>query len=234
MHSGSPREQSGDALTPGEVERLTEWIDSQREGIRQDPDAEERRAWWTRVARTLDDEALGVLLTSKELNEERDALTGILNRRGLEWSLADILDWQDRTGEPVTVVLMDLDDFDAFNDAQGRAAADLVLAEWIGFLKDSVRKTDVLGRYRGEEVVAVLRGSSGDQGLKMFERMREDMAGALRKCLGSLGIAEPVTMSVGVVEHEPGEHPTELLEKVRDLTSKAKAAGRNLVVGGTA
>jgi PleD family two-component response regulator len=66
----------------------------------------------------------------------------------------------------------------------------------------------------------------------MFDRIREDMGTALKKCLDSLGIAEPVTMSAGVVEHEPGEHPTELIQKARERTLLAKASGRNLVVGG--
>ena len=233
MQSDGPRNGADDdTLSSGEVRRLSEWIVSKAAEIAIDPDAAERHSFWSRVARSLGPDALGVLLTAKELNEERDALTGILNRRGLEWTLADTLDWQDRTGQPVTVVLMDLDRFRAFNEAHGRVAADTVLNEWIGFLKNSVRKTDVLGRYSGQEVVAILRGATGDQGVVMFDRIREDMGTALKRGLEALGIADSVTMSAGVVEHEAGEHPTELLRKARERTELAKASGRNLVVGG--
>src|SRR5438105_14961330 len=108
QNQGQDPAQDAAMLSSGEVRRLSEWIESKRAEIAIDPDAEERHAFWTRVARSLGAEALGVLLTAKELNEEREALTGILNRRGLEWTLADTLDWQDRTRQRVSVVLMDV------------------------------------------------------------------------------------------------------------------------------
>ncbi|MSQ23982.1 MAG: hypothetical protein EXR58_05465 [Chloroflexi bacterium] len=85
-------------LTSGEGSRLREWIAGRRSEIAADPTASERNQFWMGVTQSLDAESLAILLTAKELNEERDALTGILNRRGLAGALSEALDWQDRTG----------------------------------------------------------------------------------------------------------------------------------------
>lgn len=227
---GSDGSEAG--LSGSELDRLREWVSDRREDIAVNTEAVSRLGFWTKVAQTLDAEALGVLLTAKELNEERDANTGILNRRGIEGSLGDTLEWRVRSGDPVSLVLMDIDHFRAFNEAHGRQAADIVLSEWIGFLKSRMRRTDTLGRVGGQEVVALLRGATEEQSVQMFDRIREDMAAALKSCLEALGIDAAVTMSVGVAQHQEGGTAAELLDEVRTRTEQAKAAGRNLVVGG--
>jgi diguanylate cyclase (GGDEF)-like protein len=221
------------ALSTNELDRLGDWVSARRDDIASNMESVSRLAFWTKVAQSLDAEALGVLLTAKEMNEERDTNTGILNRRGIESSLGDTLEWQVRSGLPVSLVLMDLDRFHAFNEAHGRQASDMVLGEWIGFLKGRMRRTDTIGRVGGQEVVAVLRGATEEQSVQMFDRIRSDMTAALKSTLDALGIDEPVTMSVGVAQHQEGGTAADLLDQVRIRTEQAKAAGRNLVVGGS-
>ena len=230
--SGTQGESEPRALSTNELDRLGDWVSARRGDIAANTETASRLAFWIKVAQTLDAEALGVLLTAKELNEERDANTGILNRRGIEGSLGDTLEWQVRSGQPVSLVLMDLDRFRAFNEAHGRQAADMVLGEWIGFLKSRMRRTDTLGRVGGQEVVALLRGATEDQSVQMFDRIRADMSAALKSCLDALGIDDTVTMSVGVAQHQEGRTAADLLDQVRIRTAQAKAGGRNLVVGG--
>ncbi|MSQ23983.1 MAG: diguanylate cyclase [Chloroflexi bacterium] len=60
--------------------------------------------------------------------------------------------------QPVTVLLLALDGFQGFSEGHGPQAADTVLGEWVRFLKSKLRRTDLLGRYGGEEVVVGLKG----------------------------------------------------------------------------
>lgn len=183
------------------------------------------------VAR-LDPDAVATLIALKELNEERDPLMGVLNRRGLERALLEAIEWEARESQAVTVVFIDLDRFKLFNDTYGHVAGDRVLQEWVGFLKNSIRKSDSIGRYGGEEVVVVLRGATEEQGVMLFDRLRGDMSAALERCLEDLPIEQRVTMSVGVAQHEPPEAHTALLKRADARMYEAKEAGRNLVIGG--
>ena len=231
--SAHPGGTPGEDLSTNELGRLSDWVAAKRDEIASDPGVAERLTFWAKVARNLSADALAVLLTAKEQNEERDANTGILNRRGIESVLVDTLEWHSRAGQPLTLVLMDLDRFKAFNEAHGRQAADTVLGEWISFLKSRMRKTDTLGRVGGQEVVALLRGATEEQGVVMFDRVREEMEQALKKGLEGLGIGATVTMSVGVAQNRDGDTSNDLLDQVRSRMVQAKAAGRNMVVGGS-
>ena len=214
------------------LDDLHAFIEGNAEQIDSSPEFAARRAFWTRAVSALDSDSVAMLLTLKELNEERDALTGVLNRRGLERRLAEALDWAARTPEPVTLVFMDLDHFKTFNDTYGHQAGDAVLQSWVSFLLTSLRKTDVIGRFGGEEMVAVLIGATAQQGFLLLDRVREAMTEALRGSLEGLGIAIDVTMSVGVAEHVPGEAAADLLASADARLYEAKAAGRNIVIVG--
>ena len=188
--------------------------------------------FWNRMVRDLDPDAIALLITLKEMNEERDALTGVLNRRGLVRALDEALEREARMNEPVTLVFMDLDRFKNFNDTYGHSAGDAVLERWVGFLQTGIRKTDSLGRYGGEEVVAILRGATEEQGFVLFDRLRSEITKTLDQTLAVQGIHAPVTMSVGVAQHIPGEPAGDLLDRADARMYEAKGRGRNLVIGG--
>lgn len=210
---------------------LREWLESRAADLSVSP-ARGRVEWWTQVAQALTPEELGQVITLKELNEERDGLTGILNRRGLERALTDALEWEVRNSQPVTVVFMDLDRFKRLNDTFGHQAGDAVLTQWVRFLRENTRRTDTLGRFGGEEIVAVLQACTEHQGFLLFDRIREDMTQALAKVLVGTGVTVPITMSVGVAQHEPPETVEQLLERADVRMYEAKESGRNLVIAG--
>lgn len=215
-----------------EFSGVREWVASRSGDLTVSPAAAARVLWWTQVARTLTPDELGQVITLKELNEERDGLTGILNRRGLERALAAALEWEARNAQPVSVVFMDLDRFKSLNDTFGHQAGDAVLMQWARFLQEKVRKTDLLGRFGGEEVVAVLQACTEHQGFLLFDRIREDMTQTLAKVLVGTGVTAPVTMSAGVAQHQPNETVQQLLKRADERMYEAKQAGRNLIIAG--
>lgn len=214
------------------LDGLRQYLDRRRPEIDGNPGTLNRHAFWNRMVEELDADAIALIITLKEMNEERDALTGVLNRRGFERALDEALEREQRSGEPLTLVFMDLDRFKHFNDTYGHTAGDAVLERWVGFLQAGIRKTDSLGRYGGEEVVAILRGATEDQGFLLFDRLRAEITEALEQTLGTLGIHTPVTMSVGVAQRIPGEPAAELIKRADARMYEAKEGGRNLVIGG--
>jgi diguanylate cyclase (GGDEF)-like protein len=103
----------------------------------------------------------------------RDSLTGLLNRRGFEVSAAPLLSLASRHGRPLTVGLIDLDGFKAYNDAYGHLAGDELLVEissaWVGAL----RGADLLARFGGDEFVLLLPGSTPDDARDLEARLRQ-------------------------------------------------------------
>jgi diguanylate cyclase (GGDEF)-like protein len=124
-----------------------------------------------------------------------DALTGLLNRR-MVLTLADkALAQSRRSGRPLALLMIDLDGFKAVNDRHGHAAGDAALARFARTAERAIRAGDVLGRYGGEEFVAVLPDTSGREAAAIAERLRAmaaDDAGARDAgpaCTASIGVA---------------------------------------------
>ncbi len=163
-----------------------------------------------------------------------DGLTGIANRRSFDQSLK--LEWSRaaRFGNPVSVVMMDIDHFKAYNDNYGHGAGDECLQRVAEALRSVIRRpTDHIARYGGEEFVALLP-ETDDQGAAR-------MAEAFRRTVFDLGlphafspIAPHVTISVGHATRPgaPDHAPQMLLEAADQALFKAKEAGRNRVAGG--
>jgi len=101
----------------------------------------------------------------------RDDLTGLLNRRGLDVLTASMHAVAERSGAPITVGMIDLDGFKAFNDAHGHAAGDSLLVELVRAWEPQLRETDVLARYGGDEFALVLPGSDVDEALEISTRL---------------------------------------------------------------
>jgi diguanylate cyclase (GGDEF)-like protein len=156
-----------------------------------------------------------------------DGLTGIANQRHCEEALIAEIARADRLGTPLTLVLADLDDFKAINDAHGHAAGDEVLRELADVLRATVRETDLAGRWGGEEFVLLLPGADALGGAHLAERVRTSLGD--RAFLGGRGRAVPVTCSFGVAQHRPREGMSELFEAADEALYLAKRRGKNRV-----
>ena len=159
----------------------------------------------------------------------RDPLTGLYNRRFLEETLDRELSRLERKTLPLSLIMLDIDNFKAFNDTFGHAAGDAVLRELGSVLQRFVRGGDIACRYGGEEFTVILPEASLEIGRQRAEMLRE-AAREMRivhdgKALGS------VTLSLGVAcSPEHTRSRDQLLQMADAALYEAKSGGRNRVV----
>lgn len=156
-----------------------------------------------------------------------DGLTGLANRRLYEAALAKELSRSDRFGEPVTLVLADLDDFKRVNDAHGHPAGDEVLREFARTLKDCLREIDLAARWGGEEFAVLLPGTDVQGGITLAERMRSALAE--RVIVSAAGDRITMTASFGVAEWGGTGTANDLLALADSALYEAKRRGKNRV-----
>ena len=156
-----------------------------------------------------------------------DGLTGIANRRGCEDALTHEIARAGRLGTPLTLVVADLDDFKAVNDAHGHVVGDDVLREFAAVLRSTLRESDVAGRWGGEEFVFLLPGTEAEGGVQFAERARTALAE--RSFLGRDGAVLQVTCSFGVAQLSAGVGERELFAAADRALYEAKRQGKNRV-----
>jgi len=162
-----------------------------------------------------------------------DGLTGIANRR----SFTEVLDreWKraNRSSTPLSLILMDIDFFKNFNDNYGHTEGDRCLKEIARTLSISLkRESDFIGRYGGEEFVALLADFPNKEAADHAEYLRQRVV-SLNIAHGFSETAEMVTLSLGVATTIPSKDtkntPTMLLEAADKMLYEAKRSGRNRV-----
>jgi diguanylate cyclase (GGDEF)-like protein len=154
-----------------------------------------------------------------------DGLTGLANRRAASDALHAEAARAERLETPLSVVLADLDGFKDVNDAHGHAVGDEVLRVFADVLRETLRESDVAGRWGGEEFLLLLPGADEEGAAQLAERVRIGLAE--RSIPGVLELH--VTASFGVAEYA-GETNTEQLVAAADSALyRAKRAGRDRV-----
>jgi diguanylate cyclase (GGDEF)-like protein len=156
-----------------------------------------------------------------------DVLTSLANRRAGEQALHAEIARSDRLGTPLALVLADLDDFKAVNDAYGHSVGDELLRTVASVLRDTIREADLAGRWGGEEFVLLLPGTDVDGAVRLAERIRAELA--TRTVAASGGGRVGVTCSFGVAQHEPGIDARTLVAAADQALYDAKRAGKNRV-----
>jgi diguanylate cyclase (GGDEF)-like protein len=163
-----------------------------------------------------------------------DPLTGLANRRRAEHLLARLVEQARPSAAPLACVLVDLDHFKAVNDTYGHAAGDVVLKAAAEALSGSIRASDRIARFGGEEFMVLLPGTDRAGALIVAERIRTRLA----ECpitvpgLASAGLELSnltLTASIGVAERVRGEPPARLLARADAALLRAKRAGRDRV-----
>ena len=158
-----------------------------------------------------------------------DGLTGLYNHRHIHGLLHEEWERANRTGERLTLAMLDLDHFKAVNDTYGHQAGDRVLQGIADLLCETAREIDRLGRYGGEEFMAVLPETGIEDGEVFVERVRRDVA---RRPFQVNGQSIRMTVSAGIASypHPEAETPGALVRCADQALYAAKAGGRNLVV----
>jgi two-component system cell cycle response regulator len=171
------------------------------------------------------------LIAARERMRDRashDALTGLLNRAGIEEILIRELQRAVREGHRLALAMADLDHFKGVNDTYGHMAGDAVLREVAARMTSSLRSYDAVARYGGEEFLMVLPGCDLEKGKNMAERIRKKIAG--KQIDTSEGMIQ-VSISIGVADSGSitGEDPESLLRACDAALYRAKERGRNQV-----
>jgi diguanylate cyclase (GGDEF)-like protein len=164
-----------------------------------------------------------------QLLARTDQLTGLLNRRALlECSEAQVSQ-SARHAQPLTVLMIDIDHFKRINDEHGHVAGDRTLVEVADAMRQIMRLEDQLGRFDGEEFVALLPLTNSVAARSMAEKLRERVA-ALSVALEG-GVVIQCTVSLGLASLRPGETSIDPVLSRADLAMyQAKAQGRNRCV----
>jgi diguanylate cyclase (GGDEF)-like protein len=156
----------------------------------------------------------------------KDALTGVANRRALDEALERELKLYHRYKQPFSLIIMDLDHFKTINDRYGHPAGDMVLREIGLTLRRCLRETDVIGRYGGEEFIAIVHGDE-EIGTELANKILEEV-----RNLVFVTEEGPfhITASFGVcVVKEDYLNIDTLLDNADKLLYEAKHGGRNQV-----
>lgn len=155
-----------------------------------------------------------------------DQLTGSLNRRGLEDAYEREAARADRRAMPLCIALLDLDNFKVLNDTYGHFAGDEALIHLVRIVKDTLRPTDVIARFGGEEFLILLPETKIEDATHTMMRVQR----ALTKHFFMYKNEQIlITFSAGVAQRRPGEDQEAVTNRADAAMYRAKKAGKNRV-----
>ena len=168
------------------------------------------------------------LLHEYEYNATIDPLTSLYNRRWLDNMLDRVIHRCTADNEPLSVLMIDIDFFKQYNDEHGHQAGDVALRTVSRTIMEKLRPEDLVARYGGEELFALLPGLNLTAAQTVAERLRKAISIAeIRK---NNGILLPgLTVSIGIAEKQPGDSSEKLIHTADEALYRAKDAGRNVV-----
>ncbi len=160
----------------------------------------------------------------------RDALTGLANRRRLEMELERNISFSKRTGQPLAVIMMDLDSFKIVNDTAGHLVGDNILRAVASTLRSRVRVTDLVVRWGGDEFCILVPATQAQGAIAAAESLVD----AVKEATSAVNLPEPLqapTASAGVACFpEDGEDPHTLILNADAALYQVKATGRGRVL----
>ncbi len=158
-----------------------------------------------------------------ELLSTTDQLTGLSNRFRLEVALEQEWARCERTQGSFSLILLDIDQFKSVNDTHGHQVGDAVLVELAKVLNHNTRKTDLVGRWGGEEFLIVCIDTTAEAAALIAEKIRATIAAH------DIAITGPKTGSFGVSSYGPGDTIKSMMRRADAALYRAKEAGRNRI-----
>jgi diguanylate cyclase len=159
-----------------------------------------------------------------------DPLTGLANRKYFDRSIQMAVQNALASGEPLSLVMFDIDHFKYFNDTYGHLTGDQVLRLVATSLKQTIKGQDITARYGGDEFAVLLPDTALRQALTVADHIRRAVMSKELKKKSTGEMLGRVTVSIGVSMLEPGDNTESLIERADVCLYAAKRAGRNRVV----
>lgn len=156
----------------------------------------------------------------------QDSLTGLLNHTRIKQHLAQSIMLAKRDNTPVSFAMIDIDYFKKVNDQYGHPVGDRVIKSLAKMLRQRVRKSDVVGRYGGEEFAVVLHGAGLDDAYRIMNRIREDFSQVYHTYEDGIFAS---TFSCGIAGFPGLDDPNVIAAKADAALYESKRGGRNLV-----
>jgi diguanylate cyclase (GGDEF)-like protein len=175
-----------------------------------------------------------VISESSEMEEDSrhygtvDALTGLHNRFWMDMVLERQVQRSITGSLPLSLILIDIDNFKIFNDRCGRAYGELVLYSMAHTLSDHLRPTEIIARYGGDEFVVILPDVAIETAMKIGGRLHRGVMDAIPVTPNGSSIPHP-TISIGMAELKAGQMGKELLAEADRALCRAKSGGRNRI-----
>ncbi len=170
--------------------------------------------------------ALELELTQVSTLVQKDPLTHLLNRRGLEDAFRIETARAARYVAPLVFMMLDVDNFKRVNDSYGYIAGDRALVHLAQVMHATMRPTDLIGRLGGEEFAVLFQATDIDEAIQATERLQRELA---RRPLAYERQSIPITFSAGAVLWRTGESLEDLIRRADEALYGAKRAGKNRV-----
>ncbi|MEJ2212887.1 MAG: GGDEF domain-containing protein [Gammaproteobacteria bacterium] len=154
----------------------------------------------------------------------KDAVTGLPNRQAYDDRVEQEFNRWKRFGEPLALLVWDIDDFKKINDRYGHRSGDKALKVMGGKLQSTIRETDFIGRYGGEEFVVLLVGTDLEGAKEVAEKMRLKIEKIALKANDEM---IRMTISGGLSMFQHGDMPADVFERADQALYKAKRSGKN-------
>ena len=157
----------------------------------------------------------------------RDDLTGLFNSRQFYSHIAQEVDRSNRYFRPLSLILMDIDNFKSLNDTYGHLSGDRVLSSTGDIIKAAIRKQDTAYRYAGDEFTIILPETEIEKALAVAERVRQAIESETHVLSNPRALK--VTVSIGVVEHLTDEEIKSFVHRADSAMYVSKRNGRNKI-----
>jgi diguanylate cyclase (GGDEF)-like protein len=157
----------------------------------------------------------------------KDPLTGAGNRIALNSSLQREIELTKRYSQPLSVLMLDMDNFKNINDIFGHSQGDEVLVSVVETMQEDLRGSDFIFRYGGEEFVILLSNTVLERAIEIAERLRSKIE---QLAIEEDGIRIITTSSIGIAMLEKSDTINRLLDRADEAMYKAKTSGRNQVI----
>ncbi|MFC5696554.1 GGDEF domain-containing protein [Pseudomonas sp. GCM10022186] len=170
------------------------------------------------------------IILDTEQNAKIDTLTGLFNRRWLEHVYQRESTRCAFNAQPLSMLMLDVDHFKAYNDSHGHLAGDYALCLVAHTLRNQLRPKDSMARYGGEEFVILLPEMGGNEARNIGERLRSSLE-QIPSFYSPLGVLPGVTVSIGLAEMRQPDSLQGLIARADSALYQAKQDGRNRLNG---